>query len=260
MKKKLGIIDSGIGGLSLLNGLLSKGMNVEYHYCSDNDNVPYGEKSQDFMLIRVTKMVEALSYRNVDAILLACNTLTAETIDQLRKTYKTPFIGIEPYINFPNHVENKNINCCLILTEATKNSERFKTLQKTKDPQGKVKVVALKNLALLIEAIRVNHNYDISAIHSEIELLKDKNFTHCILGCTHYPFIKDYLEQTLKLKVVDPTQNVINEVSRVLNLDYGIITDQLFYYSDNCGDHWQLKSQNFIQDFYFKHELIQDNH
>jgi len=150
--KKIGILDSGIGGLSLLNEILSQNFLAEYYYISDNENMPYGNKSQDFMLKRIRVLVQKLLDKNVEAIIIACNTATAETIDKLRVEFDLPFFGIEPYINYLNHSHDENL--ALILTEATYNSKRFQLLTQKLDSNNKVKIFPLKNLALTIEKLK----------------------------------------------------------------------------------------------------------
>ena len=79
--KKIGVIDSGIGGLTILKDLMSKRLDAEFWYISDEENVPYGGKSQDFMFKQMTVMTSRLIEKGVDGILIACNTATSETID-----------------------------------------------------------------------------------------------------------------------------------------------------------------------------------
>ncbi len=252
MKKKIGIIDSGIGGLSLLDGFSDAKLNLEYFYCSDNKNVPYGLKSQQFMVERVTKMVESLLEKNVSAILLACNTLTAQTIDFLRSQYSVPFIGIEPYINFSNLHGQENSKISLILTEATFLSDRFQKLKNLKDPNGEVDIFTLKKLALIIELCHGSYTNHKKELEDEFYQLIDKSYTHCILGCTHYPFIKKFIGSFLKVEVVDPTQYVVKEVKRVLDLKKYSLTNDFFEYSSNCGNKWERTSFDYIKNLYFK--------
>ncbi len=252
MKKRIGIIDSGIGGLTLLWGLYEDGLDLEYFYCSDNKNVPYGEKSQNFMLNRVIKMVDSLISKNVDAILLACNTLTAHTIDLLRDKYCLPFIGIEPYINFSNLKGQENSSLNLILTQATFESERFQKLRELKDPNKDIDIFVLKNLALIIESSEGQYKNHLDKLSKEFIEIKKKNYTHCILGCTHYPFIKEYIARLLSVKVVDPTSNVVKEVRRVLEVKESNQLSEEFDYSVDCGTKWNKTSFNYIKSLYFK--------
>jgi len=251
MKKRLGIIDSGIGGLSLLDGMSCANLNLDYFYCSDNKNVPYGEKTQAFMVQRVVEMVEGIKKKNVDAILLACNTLTAQTIDLLRDKYSLPFIGIEPYINFYNLLDPDQSKLVLILTKATFDSARFKKLRDLKDPHHKVDVFTPAHLAVLIESCKGNFQSHRKILKEELELLKDKNYTHCILGCTHYPFVKEFIANYLNLEVIDPTEHVVKEVRRVLDLGTIKKSQDKFEYSTDCAQSWNKTSFHYIKSLYY---------
>ncbi len=240
--KKLGIIDSGIGGLTLLQELISRNLDVEYLYISDNENVPYGEKSQSFMLERISLMITKLKEKSVDAILLACNTLTAHAIDQLRSSQNIKIFGIEPYINFANQNQNSENSYALIATKATIQSERFKKLQKKSDPLGKVEVIIMPKLALIIERMKESNLVDLKdELEVELTQLKNKELTHLILGCTHYPLITSFLSEYLSVKIVDPTKKVIDHIIKEMGVttDNNKVARQDFYLSEDCGQVWE---------------------
>ena len=245
--KTLGIIDSGIGGLTFVQELKRLHLNVKIFYVCDSKNVPYGTKSQEFMYRQTLQMVQALLLKKVDAIFLACNTLTARTIDRLRLQLKIPVIGIEPYLRYIEELplEAKG---ALILTPATFASERFQKLRDLHDPMRKIDVFPLPRLALLIESLKENDLGPIKMeIAQEVSMLQNKGYTHLILGCTHYPLISAYLENLLHLKTVDPTPSVLARIIDLLELsETG--GEEGFSYSEDCGDHWNLK---YIRDFAF---------
>ena len=215
--KKIGILDSGLGGFSVLKEMLEANFDVELFFVSDNDNVPYGGKSQSFMLERLEVLVKILLKKEVQAIVIACNTATVETIAILRSSYSIPFFGIEPYINYLNHSSEQDLS--LILTEATFNSVKFKELQIKFDPKNKVKVFPLKRLAIIIEKLYSNSFENVKEeIDSELVPLNLKQGTSLILGCTHYTLIKKYIEQQYKLQTIDPNAFLIKEIQQRLEL------------------------------------------
>lgn len=237
--KKIGLIDSGIGGLTLLRELIHHKIEAEYLYLSDTHNVPYGEKPQSFLLEKMTIMSEKLITKNVDAIVIACNTATAETIDDLRMKFDIPFIGIEPYINYLNHTEAIE-KTALILTPATARSQRFINLKGKYDPSGSIDIIILDRLALIIEKLM---NYEFKElepqIYNEISPLMNKGYKKLILGCTHYPIIKHYLEEKLKLETVDPSINVINHIKNQFKLEAQGVNPPIFYANFDNSDQWQ---------------------
>ena len=97
MENTIGFYDSGVGGLNILKKTISQINDLNFIYVADNLNLPYGGKSDDFILNRSLEIVAFLIKEKANTIVLACNTATAISIDFLRKKYKDiNFIGIEP--------------------------------------------------------------------------------------------------------------------------------------------------------------------
>lgn len=237
--KKIGIIDSGVGGLTILSQLMEKNLASCFLYISDENNVPYGEKSQTFMLKQMKSMTLKLLDKNVDGILIACNTATAETIDKLRNSFDIPFVGIEPYLNYINKYDVHNSSVGLILTEATHKSQRFQQLLKQFDPSHRIKIFPLKHLATNIERLK-KEPFDKmeNDLNTELDPLKKENLDLLILGCTHYPIISHHIENRLNLKTIDPSENVINQLIKCLDLNKGEGTNQEFYYNPDNSHKW----------------------
>ena len=120
----IGVFDSGIGGTSIwkeINALLP---NEDTIYLSDSINAPYGEKSQEEILRLSIKNTELLLQNKCKLIVVACNTATTNTIDYLRKTYKVPFIGIEPAIK-PAALQSQSKKVGVLATKGTLSSSLF---------------------------------------------------------------------------------------------------------------------------------------
>jgi glutamate racemase len=249
--KKIGIIDSGIGGLTLLKEMINSRYEAEFYYISDETNVPYGEKSQEFMFERTKLMVGKLIEKQVDTIVLACNTLTAETIDKLRTEYQIHFVGIEPYLNFLNNIESNDASKIgLILTVATYNSKRFKQLQQKIDPQNEISIFPMKKLAQNIEKLKYDDSVEVySDIKNELSTLKNSGLSHLILGCTHYPIIKNIIEDILNVKTVDPNIYVLNHISSLIQLVKSNEIKTQFFYNANLGDKWESIKLNEFKFF-----------
>jgi glutamate racemase len=238
--KKIGVLDSGIGGLSLMRDLIESKLDAEYFYISDSINVPYGGKSQSFMLGQLKLMVNKLLENKVETVIIACNTATSETINQLRECYDVPFIGIEPYINYLNHTSNESL--ALILTEATFESKRFKDLVFKYDSKGEVKIYPLKNLALIIEKLFEKSFDELEPqIRKELEFLEHTKIDSLILGCTHYPLISKFLEKSYSIKTIDPNKFVIKHLTTALNLKPIMNENSTFQYSRNIESRWVSK-------------------
>lgn len=229
---KLGILDSGIGGLTFVKQITEAKLDLEIIYISDEKNVPYGNKDQSFMLDRMILISQKLIDAGADAIFIACNTATAETIDELRSLFAIHFIGIEPYINYLNHNNESNENIGLILTTNTFNSNRFKKLKQKVDPKDLIKTIPLPKLALHIEKLKNQRIEDLKDdIAAELDSIKAYNFDTLILGCTHYPIIKDFIESYLNVKTVDPALNILEHIKKLFNLNDKSTKQGNFLYS-----------------------------
>ena len=251
--KKVGIIDSGIGGLSILAHLLRMQNQCEFFYQSDHSNVPYGGKEQDFMLTQTVKMVDKLLEQDVELVILACNTLTAETIDILRAKYPVPFVGIEPFVNFINtNLYREDQKVGLILTPATAKSARFKTLKEKHDPSNKVEVIPLSRLALIIEDMSATKIEDhVPALKNEMKSVEEHGLDVLLYGCTHYPLVSNIIEDHLDVKVYDPHIPVSKRVLEVLSVRETTVPDfktVTFNYAPEIDSKWCVRK---LSDFEF---------
>ena len=127
MDKAIGVFDSGIGGLSILNSLVEKLPYENFVYLSDNKNCPYGNKSQEQIINFSLKNSKKLIELNCKMIIVACNTATTNSIDLLREKIDIPIIGIEPGIR-PAILNTKTKNIGVLATEKTLESKLYKGL------------------------------------------------------------------------------------------------------------------------------------
>ncbi len=182
----IGVIDSGIGGLTILSELAKLNLKENFVYFRDSKNCPYGNKTADEIYKIVRNAVEALNKINVRTIVVACNTATAVALEKLRTEFKhIKFIGTEPNIEEPLADGKKNI--LVLCTCATKEHS-----QKLKEAEGRIKVLGLKNFANDIEK---NKKVNYSKMFDELDPLK---FDAVVLGCTHYAFKEAELKQIFK--------------------------------------------------------------
>ena len=124
MNKSIGLFDSGIGGISILNSLVTKLPDENFIYLSDNKNCPYGDKSQEEITILSIKNSKKLIELNCKIIIVACNTATTNCIEFLRKEISIPIFGVEPGVK-PALLNTKSKNIGVLATKNTLTSELF---------------------------------------------------------------------------------------------------------------------------------------
>ncbi len=193
---KIGVFDSGIGGLTILEAIRGVLPNVDYYYYADSFNNPYGDKNT-IELYKITSLiVEHLIKQNCKIIVIACNTATTKCISYLREKYKDIiFIGTEPAIKVACDKNYKNI--LLLATPLTISSERVHALvDRSKREDENIYLCPAKGLA---HAIETNNTLLEEEIIKGIYLeYKDKNIDAIILGCTHYPIISNLISKYFK--------------------------------------------------------------
>jgi glutamate racemase len=198
--RPIGFFDSGVGGLSVLKHALSVMPEENYIYFGDSLNAPYGTKTAEEVYSLTEKGIDFLVKSGVKAIVVACNTATSIAVDRLREKIDIPIISMEPAIK--PALEQTDGKVLLLATKATVSSKRVNALIDRYDNNNRVIKLACHELAKKIEQA-VFENADIDSYLNELLLpYLDKNVTAVVLGCTHYPFVKDKMSKILNQNVV----------------------------------------------------------
>lgn len=187
----IGILDSGIGGVTVLKEILKILPNEDYIYYSDSIHNPYGEKRKEEVLEYIDQIMKFFIEKKCKAVVFACNTATALTIDKMREKYKDIIIiGIEPaYKMVYDYDQNKKT--LVMATPATIKSEKFLNLYHHYD-NGNTILLPCFGLANLIEENKLEE----IDLYLRNNLPKDK-IEVVVLGCTHYPLIKKEIQNVI---------------------------------------------------------------
>ena len=213
MEGKIGLFDSGLGGLSILKELRRELPCEDYIFYEDSINNPYGDKDEEELLKITSKIVDYLLKENCKIIVIACNTATTSCMKKLREIYKdTIFVGTVPAIKvaYDNHYK-KVIN---LSTPYTMGSKRVNELIRDfKNEDETIYNISGENLANLIE---LDKKEEIAKLLHK--LLDDyKECDALILGCTHYSLIKEEINKVLPNTILlDGVKGVTMEVKRQL--------------------------------------------
>ena len=212
----IGVFDSGIGGLTVLKEIRKVLPNEKIFYFGDTARVPYGEKTKELITRYSKEIVEFLLDKEVSAIVVACNTATALALEELRKTFKIPIIGVikagaKTAIN-----TTKSGNIGVIGTKATVNSKRYE--EEIKKLSENVKVIA-KACPLFVPAVEEGI-LDGKLVDQIIKTYLDdfeKGIDTLILGCTHYPLLKSAIGKIYTdLNIVDPARETALDLKEIL--------------------------------------------
>ena len=217
MKNPIGIFDSGIGGISILEKLKQLLPNENFIYLADNQNCPYGSKSKKEIILLSNKNCEKLIELNCKIIIIACNTSTTNSIKKLRDIIAIPIIGIEPGLKPAIHyTKTKNIG--ILATEKTLGSKLFfETLSQNRIDDIHIHEQIGYELVNLIEEGSHSKQNLYKLLEKYLVPMINKKIDCLLLGCTHYNHIKDIIEEIIPvdIKIVD---TIVPVNKRVLNI------------------------------------------
>lgn len=214
---KIGVFDSGIGGVTVLKEILKILPNEEYIYYSDSKNNPYGDKSDEELIKICDNIANYLIEKKCKIIVIACNTASAKTAGFLRERYKNiSFVAIEPAYKMVYDFAY-NDQTLVMATKGTIESERFNLLYE-KYNNYKTILLPCTGLADIIE--EGNDKKIQEYLNQNIGIYKGK-VKNVVLGCTHYPLIKDKIENTLgHVKFFDGAEKLAEHLKKLIKENY----------------------------------------
>lgn len=199
----IGVFDSGIGGLSVLQALREELPHERFIYVADNGNAPYGERDEDFVRQRTHAITQFLQERHrIKALVIACNTATAAAIQEIRQhCAHLPCIGVEPALKPAVRMSHTH-KVGVIGTRGTLSSEKFTHLKKSLEHEATFVLQACDGLAHAIElsATPEENSEEIKSLCEKYlrrmgEFGTNENqMDVLVLGCTHYVFAKEILQ------------------------------------------------------------------
>ena len=211
---KIGLFDSGLGGLSVLSEIMKLLPNEDYLFYEDSINNPYGMRTEEDLFNITSRIVENLLNEDCKIIVIACNTATTSCMTKLKEKHKdTLFVGTVPAIKVAYDHGSKNT--IVLSTPYTTKSKRVQELihDYTREDQVLTNISG-GNLANLIE-LGKREEY-MSLLHELLDSHKDADAI--VLGCTHYSIIKDDIKEVLpNTELLDGCKGIANEVKRLLS-------------------------------------------
>ncbi len=209
---KIGVFDSGVGGLTVLKALRDKYPEVDFVYLGDTARVPYGNKSAQTVIRYSLEGAEFLLSEGVDLLIIACNTASSYALDVLRENFSIPVFGvIEPGVRRALET-TKNRRVGVIGTKATVSSDAYGRLLRSKGIEVFQKACPL--FVPLVEEGILKGDIAQRVVAHYLTELKDEGIDTLILACTHYPLLKPVIEDFMgeSVKVVDSAESTALEI------------------------------------------------
>lgn len=238
---KIGVFDSGEGGLSVLKEITRLLPEAEYIYYSDNAHCPYGEKSPEYIQDRARAITERLLKEGADVIVVACNTATAAAISVLRSEYSDAssqevrdrvreltggrhdhicFIGMEPAVK-PAALGTRTGVVGVLATAGTLKGSKYLKTKECVDDQVNVFEHVGRGFVELVEEGRLSGSEAEDVVKASLGPLLSAGADIIVLGCTHYPFLLPVLQKVAgpDIRFIDPAPAVARQLVHVLERD-----------------------------------------
>lgn len=245
----IGILDSGIGGLSVYAEIVRLMPDHKIYYFADTAHCPYGDRSDEEIVALSRVCVKELVDAGCEVVVIACNTITSIAGQVLREEFpEIDIVGMEPAIKPAAEISKTKV-VGVLATRATLAAEKY---HNTRDRFAKgVKVIEMvgEGLVEMVEGDKVGTKECQKLVGGYIERLESEGADCVVLGCTHYPFLRGVIEGVSKkgISIIDPAEAVARRVKMVVeervkrgaNYDKG--DGEEIFYSTKSGEGERIK-------------------
>lgn len=227
MRQPIGVFDSGVGGISVLRECVKIMPNEDFIYYGDSKNAPYGTKPTEVVRELTIAQVKRFLEIPIKGCVIACNSATSAAVRVLREMYPNlPLVGIEPALK-PASLYKRDPRVLVLATPMTIKEEKFKNLLAKYEDKATIYGLPCPGLMEYVE----EGKYDTSEVSNFLEELlapyRGGVIDAVVLGCTHYPFVKDKISQVLGpgVRVFDGGEGTAREMRRRIDVA-GLLTDK----------------------------------
>lgn len=235
--RPIGVMDSGLGGLSVVRVIQQELPNESVIFVGDEGHFPYGTKTQELVRLLVLRIGRFLAAQPVKLMVIACNTATAAALSTVQKELPIPVIGvINPGATAA--IESKAKRIGVIATESTTNDGAYvRELQKL-NPRVKVISKATQPLVAIVEHGKTGTVEAQKTVDQQLASFDQEPVDALILGCTHFPFLTHEINQKMgnKVKLIDPALETVNQVKKLLTTEHRLAQQTASYQLYSTGD------------------------
>jgi len=214
----VGIFDSGLGGLSVLRAVRAVLPHERLVYVADSLHAPYGERDDAFIIGRTMAIGEWLAARGAKALVVACNTATAQSIAHVRERLTIPLVGVEPGVK-PAAAVSRSRVVGVLATQVTLGSPRFQSLLDRYAGDCRFICQPGHGLVQAVERCDTSSPALMALLESYLQPMLDAGADTLVLGCTHYPFLDRAIRDIAgeRLHIVDTSVAVARQLERLLD-------------------------------------------
>ena len=213
----IAFFDSGIGGISVLQQAMQELPEASFVYFADTAHVPYGPKPKaevkGYVLAAIAEMAAGYA---LDALVVACNTATSIAIEDLRRLYSFPVIGMEPAVKPALHRHGQKI--LVTATALTLQEQKFSDLVSRLQAQERIEALALPELVLFCEQLEFQPEIIQSYLQEKTKAYTSSDFGAVVLGCTHFPYYRKVFQDFFgaEVAIIDGNEGTVNRLLQLL--------------------------------------------
>lgn len=250
-KSAIGVFDSGVGGLTVLKRLKEAMPDEDYIYFGDTARVPYGNKTKEQLLDFGRNILDFFKEKRVKAVVIACNTSSAVTYETLKNEYDFELFSlILPTAKVVADGQYSKIG--VMATLATINSHAYKNEIGKITNKTEVLEVACPKLVEIVEKGQIESSETIVTLKEYLTPLMMANVEKIILGCTHYPFLKDKINTITQRKIglIDPAEALTIYVKEFLSQKFLLNSNnngKIKYYVSSNPEQFQKNGSLFLE-------------
>lgn len=218
MNRPIGVIDSGVGGLTVAKEIMRQLPKEEIIYLGDTYRCPYGPRPLEEVQEYTWEMTRCLISQNIKLLVIACNTATAFVLEEIKDTLSIPVVGVVyPGARTALKVTRTN-NIGVIGTIGTIKSGAYEFALKSINNQVNVESLACPHFVPLVESGQFDQLSSYDVVEESLAPMKSQRIDTLILGCTHYPLLSPIIQEVMgdQVKIICSGDETAREVSTVL--------------------------------------------
>ena len=246
----IGVMDSGVGGLTVLKELLKVLPSAKYVYFGDSANLPYGCKSKDEILFFNKNILNFFLTLGVKDIAIACNTTSALTYEDLKSEFTPKGLRIFPLIHSAANEAAQGLNegecICVLSTIATAKSGKYAHEIKKVNPNLKVVEIPCQGFVEIVENRLYNSKASHKLVREKMQIVLENKAKRVILGCTHYPYLIDLLSKFAPKEIFfNPACSLAKSISGIIKNTNA--TSDVDFYVTGDPDEFKKSAKLFFE-------------
>ncbi len=254
----IGILDSGVGGLSVLKEVHQRLPQHTITYVGDSDWCPYGNKPYEEIIERCRLICDFLLSRGASVIVIACNSATIAAVETLRSEYPIPFVGMEPGVKPAAQLSQTGV-IGVLATEASLKGEKFHQLLSIHAQGLRVITQPCPEFVEFVEAGILEGPAVDAAIKSYTAHMLTEKADVIILGCTHYPFLKNPITQHIpdSVQIIDTGSAVAKQTAALIEpLSQNLEAGRIKIYTTGSLEHLQTLIPTLCPELSAKYDTL----